>query len=85
MTLAAYPSDPATRMQPHGTRVLRRITASGLGGGRFYVRGSHASLPAPAGPGERTAYTARQSPSLPDAAEPKATVSPAPRVAAVVP
>ncbi len=85
MTLPAYPSDPATRMPPHGTRVVRHVTASGLSGGRFYARGSHASLPAPAGLGERTESTARQSPSLPDAAEPEATARPAPRVAAVVP
>ena len=85
MTLPAYLSGPATRMPPPGTRVLRRVTASGLSGGRFYARGSHASLPAPAGLGERTACAARQSPSLPDAAGPEATASPAPQVAAVVP
>jgi hypothetical protein len=86
MTLPAHSSAPATRMPPHGTRVLRRVTASGgLSGGRFYARGSHASLPAPAGLGERTAYTARQSPSLTDAAEPEATARLAPQVAAVVP
>ena len=71
MTLPAYPSSPATRMPPPGTRVLRHVTASGLSGGRFYARGNPASVPAPAGlAGERTACTARQSPSLPDAAEP---------------
>ncbi len=85
MTLPAYPSGPATRMPPHGTRVLRRVTASGLSGERFYASGSHASLPAPAGLGERIAYIARQSPSLPDAAEPEATARPAPLGAAVVP
>ncbi len=85
MTLSAYPSGPATRMPPHGTRVLRRVTASGLSGGRFYARGRPASLPAPAGLGERIAYSGRQSPSLPDAAGQEATARPAPLVAAVVP
>ncbi len=85
MTLPAYPSGPATRMPPHGTHVLRRVTASGLSGGRFYARGSRASLPAPAGLGEQIAYIARQSPSLPDAAKPEATARLAPQVATVVP
>ncbi len=85
MTLPAYPSCPATRMPPHGTRVLRRITASGLSGGRFYARGRPASLPAPAGLGEWIAYIGSQSPSLPNAAGPEATARPAPRVAALVP
>ncbi len=71
MTLPAYPSGPATRMPPPGTRILRHVTASGLSGGRFYTRGGHASLPATAGLGERTAYAAGQSPSLPDPAEPE--------------
>ena len=85
MTLPAYPSGPATRMPPPGTRVLRHVTASGLGGGRFYARGSPASLPALAGLGERAARTARPSPSLPEAAEPIATARPAPPVGAAVP
>ena len=71
MIFPAFLSDPVTRMPPPGTRVLRRVTASGLSGGRFYNRGSHASLPVLAGLGERTACPARQYPSLPDAAEPE--------------
>lgn len=36
MTLRIHSSSPAARTPLHGTRVLRHVTASGLGGGRFY-------------------------------------------------
>lgn len=47
MMSLTYLSSPAVRMLTRGTRIVRHVTASGRGGGRFYAHGSH-PFPAPA-------------------------------------